>query len=208
LHFTARTGFKLDAPQWIERLRQELAGFRPDVVLLDVLRRLHDSDENSNQDMAKLTNTLNDLRRDFGCGFFIAHHNRKLSQGNVKRGRGGQEMSGAGVLHGWSEAALYITKGSGKGKFIVTPEHLTDAPAGGVRIVNEGPAVVGKGEPYRKAILVYMRGNPGQTVKQIAKALEYHENSVRPHLKALEADGAVIHRPALVEKGHAWFLTP
>jgi hypothetical protein len=215
LRFTSRTGFKLDVPAWVDRLRAELAAFRPAVVIMDVLRRLHDQDENSNQDMGQLTNTLNDLRREFSSGFLILHHNRKLSQGNGKRGRGGQEMSGAGVLHGWSEAALYITKGSGKGKFIVTPEHkdaaevepflihLTDVE-GGVQIVNEGPATVDKGDANRKAILGEVRTNPGQTVKQIAEALKFHENTVRTHLKALEADGAVFNKPALVGRGHAW----
>ncbi len=223
LRFTARSGFKLDAQTWLERLREELATFRPDVVLLDVLRRLHDLDENSNQDMGKITNTLNDLRRDFGCGFFIAHHNRKLSQGATKRGRGGQEMSGAGVLHGWSEASLYLTKGSGKGKVVVVPEHkdapemepflvrLEDAQTEdgrkAVRILNEGPATVDKGAQTRQRILESLSLATGQTVKELSEALGLHMNTLRAHLKALEADGAVLHRKADVGQAVQWFLS-
>ncbi len=67
--------------------------------------------------------------------------------------------------------------------------------------------MVDKGEAYRKAILGELRATPGQTVKQIAEALTYHENTVRAHLKALEADGAVNHKPALVGKGLTWWVS-
>ncbi len=225
LRFTARTGFKLDSAEWLTRLREELASFRPDLVLLDVLRRLHDLDENSNQDMGKLTNILNELRRDFGCGFLIAHHNRKLTQGNAKRSRGGQEMSGAGVLHAWSEASLYLTKGSGKGKFIVAPEHK-DAPEvepfvirledakdkqgrKSVRILNEGPATVDKGAETRKRLLEALLATSGKTAAELAKAVDLHVNTVKAHLRALVADGAVHKRGKGGENGKAdlWWLT-
>jgi len=187
-----------------------------------VLRRLHDLDENSNMDMGKLTNTLNDLRREFGCGFLIAHHNRKPAQGNVKRGRGGQEMSGAGVLHGWSEAALYLTKGSGHGRVIVTVEHKdapeaeafvirledTKGPDGqkAVQIINEGPATVDRGAQTRTKILEILSPMLGQSVKDLASALGMHVNSVRAHLKALEADGAVRNKKADVGQTVLWFV--
>ncbi len=215
--FTSRTGFKLDAPEWVDRLRAELAAFRPDIVLMDVLRRLHDLDENSNRDMGRLTNVLNDLRRDFGCGFLVLHHNRKLSQGNGKRGRGGQEMSGAGVLHGWSEAALYIAKGAGRGKFILTPEHkdaaevepfvvhLTDTPGGGVRIENEGPATVDKGAQTRTKLLEALPTEPGVSVKDLSDTLSLSMNTVRAHLKALQADGAALNTPAIGKEPARWF---
>jgi hypothetical protein len=220
LHFTARTGFKLDSRDWVERLREELASFRPDVVLLNVLRRVHDLDENSNPDMGRLTNVLNDLRRDFGCGFLIAHHNRKLTQGNTRRGRGGQEMSGAGVLHGWSEAALYLAKGSGKGKVVVTPEHK-DAPEvepfvfrledvkdddgrKAVRIVNEGPATVDKGAETRKRILEALSATSGKTAKALAEEVGVHINTAKTHLKALAVDGAV-HKSGTVQQADLWW---
>jgi len=220
LRFTVRTGFKLDVKEWLDRLRAELQMFRPDVVLLDVLRRVHDQDENSNRDMGKLTNSLNDLRREFGGGFFIAHHNRKLVQGTARRGRGGQEMSGAGVLHSWSEAALYLTKGSGKGKVIVTPEHK-DAPElepfvvlleevegqKGVRLVNDGPATVDKGAMTRQQILEALSPTNGRTVQDLARTLNLHENTVRVHLKALEADGAVVHKKGDVSQAFVWFAS-
>lgn len=220
LRFTSRSGFKLEVAEWIERLRAELAAFRPDLVIMDVLRRVHDLDENSNQDMGRLTNILNDLRRDFGCGFLILHHNRKPAQGSVRRGRGGQEMSGAGVLHGWSEAALYMAKGSGKGKFIVTPEHkdapevepfvirLEDVPGGGVRIENEGPATVDKGAQTRAALLEVLAaagGGAGLSVKELSEALKLSMNTVRAHLKALQADGAVLSNPAIGKQPARWF---
>ncbi|MFI5338451.1 MAG: AAA family ATPase [Candidatus Methylomirabilales bacterium] len=220
LRFTSRTGFKLDVPEWVERLRVELAAFRPDVVIIDVLRRLHDLEENSNQDMGKLTNTLNDLRRDFGCGFLILHHNRKLAQGTPRRGRGGQEMSGAGVLHGWSEASLYLSKGSGKGKFIVTPEHkdvaeaepfvihLMDVPGGGVRIENEGPATVDKGAQTRAMLLEALPPESegiGRNVKELSEALKFSLNTVRAHLKALREDGAADTRKPLGKQAVYWF---
>lgn len=220
LRFTSRSGFKLEVPGWIERLRTELAAFRPDLVIMDVLRRLHDLDENSNQDMGRLTNILNDLRRDFGCGFLILHHNRKPAQGSVRRGRGGQEMSGAGVLHGWSEAAFYLAKGSGRGKFIVTPEHkdaaeaepfliqLVDVPGGGVRIENEGPATVDRGAQTRAMLLEALppeTEEPGRSVKELSEALKVGLNTVRAHLKALKEDGAADYRKVPGMQAVFWF---
>jgi len=79
--------------------------------------------------------------------------------------------------------------------------------AGGIRSLNEGPATVGKGAQTRAKILEALAGSPGQTVKDLSGALEMHLNTVRSHLKALAADGAVLPKTPDVGKAQCWFLS-
>lgn len=145
LRYAIRKGFKLDNPQWAQRLRAELARDPVDVVVLDVFQRLHLKSENDQAQMAEVLEVLNALTREFGVAFIVVHHNRKPQPGNEARPN--QMLRGSGVLAGWGECSLFARKSkSGKNRFYVVAESkdapeleeflvvLDDQPDGGVRL--------------------------------------------------------------------------
>lgn len=57
-------------------VRAHLAGLpnKPDLILLDPMRRFHTGDENSSENMVKLWHNLDLLLEEFDCSAFFAHH--------------------------------------------------------------------------------------------------------------------------------------
>ncbi|MDA2911568.1 AAA family ATPase [Nitrospiraceae bacterium AH_259_D15_M11_P09] len=99
-------GFTFDNAEMVRRLGSAIADFRPDVVYLDVLRKLTTCDLNKAQEASKLLATLEDLRRRYRAIFRIVHHYRK-TQG-FRSGRGSQEIGGSYVLGAWGENSLFF----------------------------------------------------------------------------------------------------
>ncbi len=205
LRIGVQLGLKLDDERWLKRLRRVIRVFRPALVLMDPLRRFHSLDENSNKEMGRLIDILNAIRRKYHCGFLIVHHSRKLKPGGSRHGRGGQEMAGAGALHGWSEASLYLTWKDGM--LVVTPEHKdvpalhpfriavkeTQGPSGlkSIQIKKLGPVTTKKGQKLQDLLAVLPRSD-ARTVRQLAEQLGWHPNTVRTHLNALKKQNLVM----------------
>ncbi len=147
LRYAIRTGFKLDVPAWLIRLRADLLLAPADICVLDVFQRIHTKSENDQQQMAEVLEGLNALSREFpGLAFLLVHHNRKPQAGNEARAN--QMLRGSGVLAGWGECSLFLRKSkAGKNRAYVQPESkdapeleefmvvLEDTPNGGVRFV-------------------------------------------------------------------------
>lgn len=125
LRWSIRVGFKIDNMAWMEKLRAEIEAFNVEVVVLDVFNRMHGSDENKQQEMTAILNTLTVLTNHYGCAFIIVHHNRKPQAGGEARAN--QMIRGSGVLAGWAECSLYLRRSKEKDTIIVTPESK-DAP--------------------------------------------------------------------------------
>lgn len=125
LRFAIRSGFKIDDPGWVARLHQALLTDPVDLCVFDVFQRLHLKSENDQAQMAAVLEVLNALNREFGCGFLVVHHNRKLQAGNEARPN--QMLRGSGVLSGWAECSLYCRKGKSRNQVFVIPESK-DAP--------------------------------------------------------------------------------
>lgn len=109
--FVCRSGFRLDDPDWLGKLRDELRGFQAEVVFLDVFNKLHLKDENSQPDMSAILHDLAALTREFGCAFIIIHHYRKSGIGQSARGN--QMLRGHSSLAGFAECSLFLKKGQG-----------------------------------------------------------------------------------------------
>ena len=134
-------GFTLDDPSWLARLEAELEAFPAAVVYLDVLRKLTVKDLNKAAEASPVFNTLDALRRRFGCVFRVLHHYRK-GQGQ-RLGRGSQEMGGSFVLGAWTEQAVYLEPIGRKGGGTSFDVQQKDGAAGSTLRLSwesEGPA--------------------------------------------------------------------
>ena len=90
---------RLDTERDQERLRRTLDRFRPRLVLLDPLVRLHALDENSSLEIARLLGYFRELQRSFDCAVILVHHASKK-----QRSRPGQSLRGSSDLHAFGDS--------------------------------------------------------------------------------------------------------
>jgi RecA-family ATPase len=90
----------------IARLEVDLTTFRPEVVYVDVLRKVTLADLNKADQAGALLAKLDGLRRQHGLLWRIVTHYRK-SQG-LRSGRGSQEMAHSYQLGAWGENSLFF----------------------------------------------------------------------------------------------------
>jgi hypothetical protein len=133
-------GFSLDSPVMLARLETTIAGFRPEVVYIDVLRKVTVRALKDEQAMGQILAALDDLRRRYGVVFRIVHHFRKVQ--GFRTGRGSQELGGSFVLGAWAENSVYlepIGRKQGAVRLTVQCKDLPPAPEFLLRLEFEGP---------------------------------------------------------------------
>ncbi len=205
-----RTGFKINDPRWCEALRKELVAFRPALILVDVLNKVHTADENDQQEMTHVMSLFEGLRREFGCAFLLVHHFRK--SGGEGSMRGNQRLRGSGVLGGWSECSFYLSpmqngaiqvehesKNPTLEPFAFRLEDVKDTEGTlvAVRLAYQGAAVVLQQADKLNAMLgtvqeAHAEGGASLcTAKALADRAEVSENTVRAQLRLLEDAGKV-----------------
>lgn len=186
-------GFTLDDPTWLQRLEAELVAFPAAVVYLDVLRKLTVKDLNKAAEASPIFNTLDDLRRRFGCVFRVLHHYRK-GQG-PRMGRGSQEMGGSFVLGAWTEQAVYLEPIGRKGGGTSFDVQQKDGAAGStMRLTweSEGPP---HDPTWVRLVLSEMKAEQ-RAIEQLAERVLQLVQTL-PHEPA--KDGAGVSVGAIVE---------
>lgn len=93
----------------VEEIGRLIQLARAEVVIIDPLRNAHTWDENSSQEMAELTSSLDRLITTHGCAIVGAHHDRKKPP-LTKRDVGTDRMRGSTALAGWLSFCLSIEK--------------------------------------------------------------------------------------------------
>lgn len=112
---TERT-VRLDSQRDQDRLRATLEHFKPRLLVLDPLVRLHSLDENSSQDIARLLGYLRNLERSFDLALIVVHHSSKKAHSQP-----GQSLRGSSDLHAWGDSNAYLVR---KGEdVLLTLEH-------------------------------------------------------------------------------------
>jgi hypothetical protein len=84
--------FKIDRPKDLEEMGEWLKRMEVEFVVIDVLNRLHDQQENSSDDMTKVMQRFDELGRVGGCQVCVIHHTNKV--GGVK---------GSTAISGWAD---------------------------------------------------------------------------------------------------------
>ncbi len=109
---------RLDQPADQRRLDATVARFRPKLLLLDPLVRLHRLDENSSGDVSGLLGYLRELERRHAVAVVLVHHMSKRHRADL-----GQALRGSSDLHAWTDASLYLTRKPTSGNILLTVEH-------------------------------------------------------------------------------------
>lgn len=199
--FSVRVGPQIDSPEWIKALARECDLLKPDLIIADVLNKMHSKDENTQVGMSAVMQGFDYIRRRTGAAILIVHHFAKRSES-----RGNKNLRGSSVLSGASENSLYVYE-EVKGKlFSVDFESKSMAMDPFKYIFEALPAQDGRvpirlryaGEDKENAIsadmgkvLAALRdqmaevGPEGCTVKELVPIVGLSPGTVRSHVRKL-----------------------
>ncbi|MCU1248693.1 MAG: ATPase [Edaphobacter sp.] len=96
--------FKVTTDEHLQQLIDELKVFRVELVVLDVFRSLHDSEENDNTEVQQVLQRINRIQNECECAVALVHHINKVSSDNIFKG-----LRGASAIHGWMEWGIGIS---------------------------------------------------------------------------------------------------
>jgi RecA-family ATPase len=215
--YSIKAGLLLDDEKWMGALREELAVYRPAIVIADVFELMHSKDSDRRAELKPVLYQLDRLREEFGCGFLLVDHFKKASIGTSRRG--GQRLAGTVGKHAWGECSLYLFPGQGKNQVRVETElkddpseafglTLEDSPEGGVSFRWEPEATDRAGEMKAK-ILEAVEGLASPegwvTVKQVAEGSGVSGSTASRWLTILaDEDGKLERQRFQVGKTKAW----
>jgi hypothetical protein len=126
---------RLDDDDDVATLDAALAAYRPGVVMIDSLSRIHTRDENSRSDMAVVTNAWADLCTRHACTIMVLHHVTKVSDGRPLIA----SLRGTGDLGALVRVAIGVERVDDVTSEIATDGNLPDmAHTFRVRFVDRG----------------------------------------------------------------------
>jgi len=110
------SSLRLDLLEDQNRLKATLAAFKPRILLLDPLVRLHRLDENSASDISNLLGFVREMQRLYDTAIVLVHHLTKKHYTQP-----GQALRGSSDLHAFGDSNAYLTRR--KDRIILTLEH-------------------------------------------------------------------------------------
>jgi hypothetical protein len=136
VHIITVDSLRLDRPDHQNRLESTLQLYKPVLLVLDPLVRVHAIDENVAGQVAALLGYLRSLQRNTGAAIALVHHVRKNPS---PTGAAGYSLRGSGDLYAWLDSFLYLRMH--QGQRTLAAEHRS-APAFGpvpIELVQSDP---------------------------------------------------------------------
>lgn len=117
LQFVVGQRINFSSAASVEKVKQKLHTFKPDVVIVDSLIRVSNADENSSRDMAAVFATVNALVKEFNCSFVFVDHEGKGSyarpDNDVVRAPTGGGLRGTSEKAAFADAVFSYLKQKG-----------------------------------------------------------------------------------------------
>lgn len=189
---------RLDLARDQQALQRTLQRFRPRLLLLDPLVRLHRLDENSAADISGLLGFLRELQRRFECAVVLVHHASKR-----QRSQPGQALRGSSDLHAFGDSNAYLARH--KDRITLTLEHrsakppdpfdvsLVTADNGAIHLAVTQSVPDLPGVPLDDRVLAFLRQTATpQTRTAIRQALRINNQRLGEALEALKAQGRLV----------------
>lgn len=108
-----------------ESLEATIERYRPKLLLLDPLVRLHSGDENYAGHVSEILGYLRTLQRRFDLAIMVTHH---VSKRRGSKAQLGQGLRGSGDLHAWGDSNAYLTKEQGQPSILTLEHRAAEAP--------------------------------------------------------------------------------
>ena len=123
LHVITAPVLRLDREPHRTQLLETARQFRPRLLLLDPLVRLHGIDENHAGEVAELLAYFRSLQRELDLSVILVHHTRKNAAGGAAAGLG---LRGSSDIHAFGDSNLYLRRA--RDRLMLSGEHRA-APA-------------------------------------------------------------------------------
>jgi hypothetical protein len=118
VHIITMDSLRLDRPEHQDRLESTMLLYKPALLILDPLVRIHAIDENVAGQVSMLLGYIRSLQRKSGAAIALVHHVRKNASSN---GSAGYSLRGSGDLYAWLDSFLYLR--IHQGQRILSAEH-------------------------------------------------------------------------------------
>ena len=194
---------RLDLRSDQERLAATIESFRPRLLLLDPLVRMHRLEENSASEISGLLSYLRDLQRTFDAAIVLVHHASKRC-----RAQPGQALRGSSDLHAFGDSNAYIVWH--ENHVVLTVEHRAAAPPDPItlrlvssedeslthlKVCEDDPSVrSADSESLVDAVLRILRHTEApMTRKALRGSLRVNNHNLGQVLQALKKEG-VLHQ--------------
>jgi len=200
-------GFRLDAPEGIALLEQEIADFKPGLIIIDSVQQAFGAaDEKDATEVGLVYHELFRLREAYGLAILLIHHKRKSSATSI-----GEliEMIRGSTAHSTQPSAVFYQTRSGQGRsvdlFCVKRRGAEQPPAirvgietecadGMIRLVNLGTPKVADESKAAVWLAQYLAScSEAQWKDILAAGREQHlkERAIRTALHKLEKAGQI-----------------
>lgn len=186
-------------PEGLERMEATLQAFKPKLLLLDPLIRLHRADENSASEMSVILDGLRGLARSSGTAVLLVHHARKAAAGNAGAG-----LRGSSDLHAFGDSNLYLRRLTQDSVLELKIEHRAAAAPAPMRLklwVDEGSEPSARFEATdasrendpisRRVIELLDEADAPLSSAVLREKLGVRNQTVAEALKLLQADGRI-----------------
>ena len=100
IHVSIGRGVRLDTPQGITIMQRMLERYRPKLVIMDSLVRMHGGDENSSRSMADFFHLTKQIMTTYETSILFTHHVRKPS---LESNDPGDLIRGSTDIRGWPD---------------------------------------------------------------------------------------------------------
>jgi hypothetical protein len=181
---------RLDNRDTVKRLRELVAEYRPVMVGLDPLNRLHGADENRPSQMTPVMDALSGIAYDFGCSVVCVHHLGKPSM--ERRGDIWDRFRGASSIRSGTDSNLILDTAADQ--LHLVGEFRDAEPLSQYLVLDrdtltfsDGEAPKGTGKVDRTALVALIRERRQVTAREVCEAFKVSKPTA---LDALEASGA------------------
>ncbi len=204
LHVITADSLRLDQPDHQARLEATLQLYRPALLVIDPLVRVHAIDENVAGQIAALLGYLRFLQRNTGAAIALIHHIRKNVSHN---GGAGYSLRGSGDLYAWLDSFLYLRMH--QGQRTIAAEHRSAPSFGPIALelaqsesvgphlritsLNGSLAENPPQEGLASRIVELLSAAPGAlTIGTLRSRLQVRNERVVEALRSLEAEGKLV----------------
>lgn len=191
LRIIPRCPLNLSDPNWVAQLELEIQKFKPELIVLDVLRRLFHGNVNDTKETAEFLSVLDQLRDTYHCAIVLVHHARKNESGPMQAMGLGSVNFGA-----WPEVLVYTNNKRKVGNTSVADLEMEgkDVMESNLEIVvdteaNPVVSVRQKGEDDFALLQSLIAEKPGINQKELIEKSGMNEKKVRTILEEGEEKG-------------------
>jgi hypothetical protein len=203
IHVITAPILRLDRDPHRTRLFATARRFRPRLLLLDPLVRLHGIDENNAGEVAELLAYFRSLQRRLDLSVVLVHHTRKNAAGSAAAGQG---LRGSSDIHAFGDSNLYLRRT--RDRLVLSSEHraapasppvylelvATNAQTTHLEVIAEV-----QGENRRslhKQVLALLADDTVLTRTKLRETLSVKNERLGETLQSLERAGRIRHTPA------------